>query len=80
MLVVIKKQMSKFWEAYGKWRHPKEYWQGKLTHYFKVVDPAKLQFNPTLIEVKKDRIIFGMMKHYGVLSISKTTLENIDTK
>jgi hypothetical protein len=38
--------------------------------WMKFYHPNKIQFNPTVIEIKEDRIIFGMNKHMGSLSIS----------
>ena len=38
--------------------------------WMKLYHPDKIQFNPTVIEIKKGFIIFGMSKHMGRLSIS----------
>jgi hypothetical protein len=32
--------------------------------------PDKIKFNPTIIEIKEGKIIFGMYKHMGRFSIS----------
>lgn len=36
--------------------------------------PSRIDFNPTVIEVKDNRVYFGMRKHYGVLCISKSKI------
>lgn len=38
--------------------------------------PSRIDFNPTVIEVKDNCVFFGMRKHYGVLSISKSVMLN----
>jgi hypothetical protein len=32
--------------------------------------PEKIKFNPTVIEIKDEKVIFGMSKHMGRLSVS----------
>jgi hypothetical protein len=59
------------WSKYGEWRHPNEWWQIQLVEYMKVTDPEKLKFNPKIIEVNENKIVFGMKKHYGHLHLSK---------
>jgi translation elongation factor EF-1beta len=51
-----------------------EVWQSKLIEHIKNTQPEKLKFNPTIIEVKDDEIIFGMEKHMGRLVLSKKEL------
>jgi hypothetical protein len=38
--------------------------------WMKLYHPDKIQFNPTVIEIKEGKIIFGMYKHMGRLSFS----------
>jgi hypothetical protein len=62
------------WSEYGKWRHPKEWWQNKLIQWIESVHKDKLKRNPKIVEVRETDIVFGMKKHYGRLVISKKTL------
>jgi len=55
-------------------------WQSKLIEYITKTQPEKLKFNPTIIEVKDDEIIFGMEKHMGRLILSKKQLKNANNK
>lgn len=72
--------MSK-WHSYGQWRHPLIWWQIALLHYFKVKHPEKIKYNPKIISLSEDRILFGMRKHYGQLSLSKKIiLESISSQ
>ena len=59
------------WSEYGKWRHPKEWWQNKLIQWMESVHKDKLKRNPKIIEVRETDIVFGMKKHNGRLVISK---------
>lgn len=54
---------------------PTEKWQRLLIRYIVRESPEKIKFNPRLIEVHSDKIIFGMAKHYGrlVLGVEKLT-------
>jgi len=54
---------------------PTEKWQRLLIRYIVRESPEKIKFNPRLIEVHSDKIIFGMEKHYGrlVLGVEKLT-------
>ena len=38
--------------------------------WMKLYHPNKIQFNPTVVEIKDGKIFFGMYKHMGSLSIS----------
>ena len=49
------------WSNYGKWRHPIQYHQIKLDHYFKVNYPDKVKLNPTIIHVEEGYIHYRMM-------------------
>jgi len=49
-------------------------WQSKLIEYITKTQPEKLKFNPKVIEVKDDVIIFGMERHMGRLTLSKKEL------
>ena len=66
------------WSEYGKWRHPKEWWQNKLIHWMESVHKDKLEWNPKIVEVKETDIIFGIEKQYGRLTISKETLLKVN--
>lgn len=55
----------------------REVWQSKLIEHIKNTEPEKLKFNPTIIEVKDDEIIFGMERHMGRLILSKKELTNV---
>lgn len=60
---------------FEKWFYPKRYWQRKLINYIKLTEPEKLKYNPKLIEIKNDKVYFGMRKHYGILVIDKKNLK-----
>ena len=47
--------------------------------WMKLYHPNKIQFNPTIIEIKEGRILFGMYKHMGSLSVSIEKI-NLDLK
>ena len=47
--------------------------------WMKLYHPDKIQFNPTVIEIKEGYTIFGMYKHMGILSISIEKI-NLDLK
>jgi len=49
---------------------PKDYVQKLLLNYIINTQPNKLRFNPTIIEYSDTKILFGMQKHYGRLSLS----------
>lgn len=36
--------------------------------------PSQIDFNPTVIEVKDNRVFFGMRKYNGVLCITKSKI------
>jgi hypothetical protein len=67
------------WSEYGKWRHPKEWWQNKLIHWMESVRKDKLKWNPKVVEVRETDILFGMEKHQGIFVIPMGTIskENI---
>lgn len=48
-----------------------KYWEINLKDYIAQNYPEKLQYSPTLLEVNKDYIRFGMKKHMGILILSK---------
>ncbi len=52
----------------------KKMWQSKLIEYITKTQPEKLKFNPTIIEVKDNQIIFGMEKHMGRFVLSKNKM------
>ena len=44
-----------------------------ITNFYKWINlyyPEKIKFNPTYIEIKDEKIIFGMSKHMGRFSVS----------
>ena len=47
--------------------------------WIKLFHPNKIQFNPTVVEIKDGKIFFGMSKHMGGLSISIEKM-NLDLK
>ncbi len=51
--------------------NPNTYWESNLKDYIILNHPNQLHYNPTLLEVTKDNISFGMKKHIGVLILSK---------
>jgi hypothetical protein len=57
----------------------KEVWQSKLIDYITKTQPEKLKFNPSIIEITDNHIIFGMEKHMGRLILSKSELETKDS-
>lgn len=61
--------MRNGWWRYGKWMHPKEWWEGKLNRWLKEL-PMEYP-KAKVIEVRKTDIVFGMAKHYGRLIVSK---------
>jgi hypothetical protein len=62
------------WREYDQELHSKEWWQGALLEYIKIKCPEKIRYNPKVDSVKSHVIEFGMMKHYGILIISKKTI------
>lgn len=60
---------------FERWFYPKRYWQRKLINYIKLTQPEKLKYNPTFIEVKDNKVYFGMNKHYGRLVIDKNKIK-----
>jgi hypothetical protein len=55
-----------------------------INNFYKWINlyyPEKIKFNPTYIEIKDGKIIFGMSKHMGRFSVSlekiKSDLYNI---
>lgn len=64
------------WSKYGEWRHPKEWWQIKLTEWLKIKHPDKMKYDPKVDGVTEAHVTFGMKKHYGVLLVSKETILN----
>lgn len=49
-------------------------YQRLLIRYLKENHPEKLPFQPKVIEVNKDAVVFGMLKCFGRLQISKIKL------
>jgi hypothetical protein len=56
MLITVKKMNPEIIANFHKW--------------MKLYYIDKIQFNPTIIEIKEGCIIFGMYKHMGRLSVS----------
>jgi hypothetical protein len=46
-------------------------YQRLLIQYFKKSHPEKLKFQPKVIEFRKHKVVFGMMKHMGRCSIKR---------
>lgn len=65
---------------YGKHNQPLQWYQKKLIEYLKTNNPDKLKFNPKILEIKNEQIIFGMEKHHGRLTISLKTLDDYHTE
>ena len=65
---------------YGKQNQPKEWYQSKLVEYLKANNPEKLKFNPTVIKIQNDQLIFGMEKHHGRLVMSLKTIDDFHTE
>lgn len=49
-------------------------YQRLLIRYFKEQQPEKLKYQPKVIEVNQDQLVFGMTKHMGVFSFHKDYL------
>lgn len=68
------------WKAYLDWRqeaYPQrymDYYQMLLIKYLEKHNPEKLIFNPIVIELRYEKLLFGMRKHCGVLHINKERL------
>ena len=43
--------------------------------WMKLYHPDKIKFNPTVIEIKEGKIIFGMYKHMGRFSVNTEKLK-----
>ncbi len=57
------------WSKYGKWLHPKVWWEGKLTKW--LTENPKEYGTPTILEVRKTEIVFGVKGVMGRLIVSK---------
>ena len=66
--------------VYGKYNQPLEWYQRKLIEFIKEKNPDKLKFNPTVIKIQNDQLIFGMKKHYGRLVMSLKTIDDFHTE
>lgn len=72
------------WEMYSDWRqkvHPQfilDYYQMLLKKYFETYHPDKLVFEPKVIELRSENVVFGLKKHYGVLHLGKDKLKALD--
>ena len=47
-----------------------------LIKYFREKFPEKLKYQPKVIEVNRDNVVFGMTKHMGSLVLSKDILKS----
>ena len=65
---------------YGKHNQPKEWYQRKLFEYLKVNNPEKLKFNPRVIKIQNEELIFGMEKHYCRLVMNLKTIDDFHTE
>ena len=43
--------------------------------WMKLYHPDKIQFNPTVVEIKDGKIFFGMNRHMGRLSVKIKSIE-----
>ena len=72
------------WELYSEWRqkvHPQsdfDYYQMLLKKYFETYHPDKLVFEPKVIEVRNENVVFGLRKHNGVLHLGKDKLKALN--
>ena len=55
-------------------------YQRLLIRYFRNNFPEKLKYQPKVIEVTEDKVVFGMMKCMGRLQISIEMLESQKSK
>ncbi len=46
----------------------------EFNEWINLMHPEKLKFNPTLIEITKENVIFGMSKHMGRMTIPIETI------
>ena len=53
-------------------------YQRLLIRYFQKNHPEKLAFQPKVIEVKEDEVVFGMLKCMGRLRISRENLISLN--
>ena len=64
------------WELYSEWRqkvHPQsdfDYYQMLLKKYFETFHPDKLVFEPKVIEVRNENVVFGLKNDGGVSQIN----------
>jgi hypothetical protein len=64
------------WSNYGKWikENHENYLKSSIKiNFYKWINlmhPEKIRFNPTFIEIKDEKVIFGMYKNMGRLSVS----------
>ena len=65
---------------YGKYNQPIEWYQRKLVEYLKANNPDKLKFNPIVIKIQNEQLIFGMEKHNGRLVFNLKTIDDFHTK
>ena len=65
---------------YGKHNQPMEWYQRKLVEYIKANNPEKLKFNPTVIKIQTEELIFGMEKHYGRIVMNLKTIDDFHTE
>lgn len=49
-------------------------YQRLLIKYFQKNHPKKLRYQPKVIEAREGYVVFGMMKHIGLLNLSKDYL------
>ncbi len=50
-----------------------------INNFYKWINfnyPEKMKFNPTFIEIKDEKVIFGMSKHMGRFSVSLNKIES----
>lgn len=65
---------------YGKHNRSSEWYLKKLTEYLATHNPDKPKFNPVIIEINDDRMIFGIHRYPASYSINLKTLDDFHTE
>ena len=51
-----------------------KYWESNLLEYLTQKHPDKIKYNPALLKVTEEHIVFGIKKHMGIFIIPKKTI------
>lgn len=70
----VKVLFQTHWSKYGQWRHPELWWKIQFEYWMSLKHPDKLKFNPKIIELNQDHLVFGMQKHMGRFLVSKRVI------